>query len=309
MKVAFLFPGQGSQSVGMGKDLWENFSEVKSLYEEASSVLGYDLAELSFRGPAEELDKTFRTQPAIVTASIAAFRVLVGRGIVPSAVAGHSLGEYSAITAAGVISFSDAVKLTEKRGVFMQEAVAEGEGLMAAVMGLDRDKLKEICSSVQSGYVQPANYNCPGQIVIAGQKRAVEDAMKLAKAAGAKRAIPLAVSAPSHCALMGEASKKLADLLERLEFKDTSIPIVNNADAAVLTGADDIKTSLVKQLISPLMWEDSIRKIVEIGIDTFVEAGPGKVLSGLVKRIEPSVKILNVEDSDSLEKALSGLSN
>lgn len=291
----------------MGLDLWNNFSEVRSLYEEASSVLGYDLAELSFKGPADELNRTLRTQPAILTASMAAFRVLTKNGIAPSAVAGHSLGEYSAITAAWVISFADAVRLTEKRGAFMQEAVPEGEGLMAAVMGLDRRKLEDICGSVADGYVQPANYNCPGQIVIAGKKKAVEDAMKLAKDAGAKRVVPLAVSAPSHCALMAGASERLRLLLDGLQFRDPIFPVVNNADAAILTKADKIKSSLIKQLVSPLLWEDSIKKIVENGVDAFVEAGPGKVLSGLVKRIEPSAKIFNVEDSDSLHKTVSSL--
>ncbi len=307
MKIAFLFPGQGSQSVGMGKNFWENFPEIKSLYDEASSVLGYDLAELSFRGPAEELNKTCRTQPAIVAASIAAFRLLEARGIAPSAAAGHSLGEYSAITAAGVVPFAEALKLTEKRGTFMQEAVPEGRGLMAAVMGLERKKLEEVCASVASGYVRPANYNCPGQIVIAGEKTGVEEAIKLAKESGAKRAVALAVSVPSHCGLMAGASERLALLLDRLEFKKPRFPLVNNADAEVITEAGKIKSSLIKQLTSPLLWEDSVRRIVESGIDTFVEVGPGKVLSGLVKRIEPSARLFNVEDVESLDKTVSSL--
>src|SRR5512135_3517056 len=200
MKTAFVFPGQGSQYVGMGRDLWENFDEVKALYEEASSVLGYDVKALSFEGPQEELNKTFRTQPCLLTASIAAHTVLTIRGITPHVVAGHSLGEYSALVASGGIPFKDAVRLTEKRGQFMQDAVPEGKGLMAAIIGLGRNKMDEICLSVESGYVSPANYNCPGQIVIGGEKAAVEEAMKLAKEAGAKRTLPLAVSAPSHCA-------------------------------------------------------------------------------------------------------------
>ncbi|MBI5187937.1 MAG: ACP S-malonyltransferase, partial [Nitrospirae bacterium] len=219
-------------------------------------------------------------------------------------VAGHSLGEYSALVAAGVLSFRDAVRLTEKRGQFMQEAVPEGKGLMAAILGLDRNNVDEICLSVRSGYVVSANYNCPGQIVIAGEKEAVEEAMRLAKEAGAKRIVPLAVSAPSHCTLMVEASNRLAELLYAMEFKDPDIPIVNNADAVFLTKADKIKTSLIRQLNSPLLWEDSIRGIVESGINTFVEVGPGKVLSGLIKRIEPDAKIMNVEDMESLEKTL-----
>jgi [acyl-carrier-protein] S-malonyltransferase len=308
MKTAFVFPGQGSQYVGMGKDLWENFDEVKALYKEASETLGYDVKELSFNGPKEELNKTFRTQPCLLTASIAAYRVLSSHGIAPYIMAGHSLGEYSAIVAAGVISFKEAVLLTEKRGMFMQEAVPEGKGLMAAIIGLDRQKVDDICLSVESGYVSAANYNSPGQIVIAGEKNAVEDAMKLAKTAGAKRALALSVSAPSHCTLMVEASNRLAELLNTIKIKDPEVPIVNNADAVVLTTAERIKTSLIKQLNSPLLWEDSVRNIVETGVDTIIEVGPGKVLTGLIKRIEPSVRLFNVEDTASMKKTLEELS-
>lgn len=304
MKTAFVFPGQGSQYVGMGRDLWENFDEVKALYEEASSALGYDVKALSFEGPKEELNKTFRTQPCLLTASIAAHTVLTLRGIAPHVVAGHSLGEYSALVAAGAIPFKDAVEITEKRGQFMQEAVPEGKGLMAAIIGLGRVKMDEICLSVESGYVSPANYNCPGQIVIAGEKAGVEEAMKLAKEAGAKRALPLAVSAPSHCALMISASDRLEALLNTIEMGEPAVPLVNNADAMFLVNAGKIKISLIKQLNSPLLWEDSIRNIVNKGVGTFIEVGPGKVLSGLIKRIEPEAKILNVEDMASLGKTL-----
>jgi len=304
MKIAFVFPGQGSQRVGMCRELWDNFSEAKKVYEEASAALGYDVAKLSFNGPQEELNKTFRTQPCILTASIAVNNVLASKGIEPYVVAGHSLGEYSALVAAGVIPLTEAVKLTEKRGIFMQEAVPEGKGLMAAIMGLDRNKVDDICLSIESGYVSPANYNCPGQIVIAGERKAVEDAMKLAKNAGAKRAIPLAVSAPSHCTLMIGASDRLGELLNTIKFNDPLVPIVNNAEAMFLTNAERIKYSLIAQLSSPLLWEDSIRNILEKGIDTFVEVGPGKVLSGLIKRIESSSRILNVEDMESLNKTI-----
>jgi [acyl-carrier-protein] S-malonyltransferase len=307
VKTAFVFPGQGSQYVGMGKDLWDNSADVKSVYEEAQSCLGYDLKELSFNGPAEELNKTYRTQPCILTASIAAFRVLSSEGIVPDIVAGHSLGEYSAIVAAGAVPFGEALKLTENRGTFMQQAVPEGRGLMAAILGLNRNSVDEICLSLQSGYAAPANYNSPGQIVIAGEKEAVEEAIRLAKEAGAKRAIPLAVSVPSHCTLMSEASDRLAELLKTIEFRNPDLPVVNNADAMVLTNADRIKASLISQLSRPLLWEDSVRKIAESGVDTFVEVGPGRVLSGLIKRIEPSARLFNVEDMASLDKTVTAL--
>ena len=307
MKTAFVFPGQGSQNVGMGRDLYDHFDEARQIFSEASDALGHDVTNLCFQGPKEELDKTFRTQPCLLTASIAAFRVLASQGITPDAVAGHSLGEYSAITAAGVLTFSDAVRLTEKRGTFMQEAVPEGKGLMAAILGLERKKVDDICHSVGSGYVAPANYNSPGQIVIAGEKQAVEDAMKLAKEAGAKRAIALAVSAPSHCSLMAGASARLSDLLNTLELRSPSVPLMNNADALFLRDADSIRTSLVKQLNSPLLWEDSVRNMRASGIDTFIEVGPGKVLSGLIKRIEPDARIFNVENVESLNKTLEAL--
>lgn len=320
MKICFAFPGQGSQSAGMGRDFYENFDEVKKLYSEASESLGYDVAELSFNGPQEELNKTHRTQPCLLVASIAAYRALASRNVSPSVVAGHSLGEFSALVAAGSISFRDAVKITETRGRIMQDAAPEGKGLMAAILGLDRDIVDEICKEVtlrQSSnpslvthysslpyYVSVANYNCPGQIVISGEKAAVEDAMIRAKEAGAKRAVPLAVSVPSHCKLMEEAGKRFEDALKGITLSDARILFVNNTDAKFVSDAGEIRISLVGQISRSVLWEDCIKVIASSGINTFIEVGPGKVLSGIIKRIEPSARIFNVENMETLNKTL-----
>ncbi|MFN3396322.1 MAG: ACP S-malonyltransferase [Thermodesulfovibrionales bacterium] len=306
-ELCFVFPGQGSQHVGMGREMYERYDEAKRVFEIASEVLGYDVASLCFNGPEEELNRTVKTQPCILTVSIAIYKVLIDKGLKPSVTAGHSLGEYSALVAAGVLDLDKALILTEKRGQFMQDAVPEGKGLMAAILGLKRKEVDEICLSVRSGYVVPANYNCPGQIVIAGEKKAVEEAISLAKEAGAKRAIPLPVSVPSHCALMAGASERLAELLKGIDFHSPSVPLVNNADALFLNNVESIKSSLIRQLNSPLLWEDSIKTIIDSGIETFIEVGPGKVLSGLIRRIDPKVSVLNVEDNASLEKTLSSL--
>jgi [acyl-carrier-protein] S-malonyltransferase len=308
MKAAFVFPGQGSQYVGMGKEICEHFPRAKELFSQASDAIGIDLMRLCFYGPPEELNKTFRTQPCILTTSMAIYSVITEKQIYPSVVSGHSLGEYSALVAAGSIRFTDAVQIAEKRGLLMQEAVPEGTGLMAAVLGIGRERVSDICLSVRSGYVAPANYNCPGQVVIAGEREAVMEAIEMCKTAGAKRAVPLTVSVPSHCRLMDGASQRLADLLDRISFSDPSIPVVSNADARFLTERTGIKGSLVRQLGNPLLWEDSIRNIIGSGVTLFLELGPGKVLSGLIKRIDSSVTVLHVEDLNSLEKTLSALS-
>ncbi len=307
MNIAFVFPGQRSQYVGMGRDLWDNFAEVKALYDEASDLLGYDVAKISFYGPPADLNKTSITQPSILTGSIAAYTVLTSKGVNPNIVAGHSLGEYSAVVAAGVLSFQTAVQTTEKRGRFMQEAVPEGQGLMAAIIGLKRNIVEDICLSVASGYVSPANFNAPGQIVVAGEKQAVEEAMRMAKEAGAKRVHAIAVSAPSHCTLMVDAAERLSKLLDEMAFADPVVPVVNNADALFLTNGEKIKSSLIKQLNNPLLWEDSIRNIADTGINIFIEVGPGRILSGLIKKIEQSAEVFNVEDCESLKKTLTGL--
>ena len=307
--IAFVFPGQGSQFVGMGKDIHDHFAEAKNIFKEASNTLGYDVGSLCFDGPREELNKTSKTQPCILTISIALYHAVLHEGLKPSAVAGHSLGEYSALVSAGVFSFRDAVQITEKRGQFMQEAVPEGKGLMAAILGLEKEKVEHICVSLKSGYAAPANYNCPGQIVIAGEREAVEEAVEMSKISGAKRAIPLAVSVPSHCRLMEKASERFSALLETIDMKNPDFPIVNNADARFLTDVGDIRISLKRQLNFPLLWEDSIKALSDSGITTFIEIGPGKVLSGLVKRILPDAVVLNISDLESLKSTLMKIKN
>jgi [acyl-carrier-protein] S-malonyltransferase len=305
MKIAYIFPGQGSQYVGMAKELIENFAEAKDVFDDASSVLGFDLVQLCLHGPAENLNRTENTQPAILAASIATLKVLERRGIRAEAAAGHSLGEYTAIAAAGGFALKDAVALVQKRGRFMQEAVPEGAGLMAAILGMDRAGVEKTClDAAKNGIVAPANYNSPGQIVIAGERSAVESAMALAKAGGAKKVVPLVVSVPSHCAMMAAAGKRLEKELDAVILRDLRFPIVNNADAKFLGTASELRPSLVRQISSPLYWEDSINVLTDAGFDTFIELGPGKVLSGLVRRIAKDARVLNVEDQKSLNECL-----
>jgi len=308
MKIAFLFPGQGSQYVGMAKEFIENFEESRAVFGTASSALGYDLAELCMHGPVEKLNLTENTQPAILAASIAILKPIERRGLFAGAAAGHSLGEYTAITAAGGLALKDSIALVQKRGRYMQEAVPAGTGLMAAILGMEREAVEKTChEAAKNGIVAPANYNSPGQIVIAGEKKAVEKAMELAKAAGAKKVIPLAVSVPSHCAMMKQAGERLAQELGKTTISDLRIPIVNNAEAKFLQKASELRPSLIQQISSPLYWEDSIRTMTADGFDTFIEIGPGKVLSGLVKRIAREAKVLNVEDMKSMDETLSAL--
>lgn len=304
MRAAFVFPGQGSQHVGMGKDLYDNFDKVKGLYDEASEAIGYDVAALSFSGPSEELNKTFRTQPCLLVASMASYVVLALKGIMPSVVTGHSLGEYSALTVAESMSFKDAVKITEIRGRIMQEATPEGMGLMAAILGCDRKIVDEICAN--SG-ISVANYNCPGQIVVSGDKAAVKGAMNMAKEAGAKRVVPLAVSVPSHSDLMEDAGKEFEKALKEIVLKDAAISFINNTEAKFISKAEEIRKSLIRQMSQPVLWEDCIKTVAQAGVNTLIEVGPGKVLSGLIKRIEPSARIFNVENTETLNKTLSNL--
>lgn len=307
-KIAFVFPGQGSQYVGMGKDLVAKFSYTKKLFDDANQALCFDLQKLCFDGPEEELKRTEITQPAILTVSAICLEAIRSFGSVKAdVVAGHSLGEYTALYAAGSLSFKDAVKLVNSRGKFMQTAVPLGEGTMAAILGLDHNVVREICFKASiKGTVEAANINSPGQIVISGKVAGVAEAGRLCKEAGAKRVIGLAVSAPFHSSLMKPAADNLAVELDKITFKDAQIPVISNVTADYVTSAATIKELLVKQMTSPVLWEDSIMKMSNDGFDTFIEIGPGKVLTGLIKKINPKSKIYNVADAASLGDFLGG---
>jgi [acyl-carrier-protein] S-malonyltransferase len=300
-KIAFIFPGQGSQTVGMGQSLAEKYPNVKAIFEKADEKLNADLSKLIFAGPQEELTLTMNAQPALLTTSIAILEYFRGFGIKADYTAGHSLGEYTALVAAGALSFEEGVFLVRKRGEFMEKAVPNGEGTMAAVLGLDREPLTEVTESVtQSGYpVQLANLNCPGQIVISGTAKGVELAGVKAKEAGAKRVLPLVVSGPFHSSLMKPAAGQLKEVLDQMEMKDADIPVIANVSAEPICDAGVIKEKLIEQLYSPVLWEDSVAKMLELGVDTFIEIGPGKVLSGLVKKISRNAKTYSVSDEES----------
>ena len=303
-KTALIFPGQGSQYVGMAKDLLENFSYVSAVFEEASDTIGIDLKRLSVDDPDAELNKTANTQPAILTASIAALKVLNSEtSIKGDILAGHSLGEYTALVHSGVMPFTEAVRIVRKRGEFMQDAVPEGQGAMAAILGMESDAVAKLCDdSAEGEVVSPANFNSPGQIVIAGQRSAVERAAELAKERGAKRAILLPVSVPSHCKLMESAGKSLRAELEALSMGNFSLPVISNVEASVYPSVGAVQDLLVRQLSSPVRWDDSVRQLKKEGVSLAIEVGPGRVLSGLVKRIDRDIKTLNIEDAASLKK-------
>ncbi|MBG5950253.1 ACP S-malonyltransferase [Proteus sp. G2618] len=303
---AMIFPGQGSQAVGMLAELAEQYPIVTETFAQASDVLGYSLWDLVQNGPEEELNKTWKTQPALLAASVAIWRVWQEKqGKMPQMMAGHSLGEYSALVCAGVIDFAAAIKLVELRGQLMQEAVPAGTGAMYAIIGLDNDAIAKACEEAAQGQiVSPVNFNSPGQVVIAGNKEAVERAGVLCKEAGAKRALPLAVSVPSHCALMKPAADKLAVALQEIEFKQPEIQVVNNVDVVAQTDANAIRDALVRQLYNPVRWTETVELIAEKGITQLLEIGPGKVLTGLTKRISKEMNAAAVNDIASLDVAL-----
>jgi [acyl-carrier-protein] S-malonyltransferase len=307
-QIAFLFPGQGSQAVGMGKELAEKYASARQTFDEADEALGYKLSQLCFEGPEEKLRMTEITQPAILTASTAAWRVLKDKGISPAFTAGHSLGEYSAHVAAGTMSFSDAVRTVRNRGKYMQEAVPVGVGAMAAILGMDLEKLTAVCADAALGEVcQPANINSPEQVVISGHTAAVERASKLASERGAKRAVMLSVSAPFHCSLMMPAQERLAADLKSVQFRRAEVPVVCNVDAVFLEEADPARDALVRQVTGAVKWDQSMRLLIAKGIQMFVEVGPGKVLCGLMRQIDRSKTYLNVGDEASLQKTLAQL--
>jgi [acyl-carrier-protein] S-malonyltransferase len=305
-KVAFLFPGQGSQTVGMGKGFAEKDRDVADIFRTADEVLGFPLSDLIFAGPQETLTETVNAQPAILTASFAFFAKVKEAGLKADYVAGHSLGEYTALVAAGALSFPDAVKIVRERGRLMEEAVPSGQGTMAAILGMDREKLEEVvkAASTPEEPVELANINCPGQIVISGKTPAVKKAAERTKAEGAKRAVFLEVSGPFHSSLMKPAAEKFAGFLAGFPLRDPEIPVIANVTAKPVRDGEQIRKSLIEQLYSPVLWEDSIRTLIGLGVDTFVEIGPGKVLTGLVKKIDRSAKAVSIHDEESFRTVL-----
>jgi len=304
-KLAFLFPGQASQYPGMGRDLAENFAESRAVFEEADAALGFAISKVCFEGDEEALKLTENQQPAILTVSVAAYRALESRGIQPDFSAGHSLGEYSALVAAGALEFADAVKLVRKRGRYMQEAVPAGEGAMAAILGLSPADVAEVCKkAAEKEVVSPANLNSPEQTVIAGSAAAVKRAVEIASQSGAKRAVILAVSAPFHCAMLLPALRRLEPDLRATKFGELRFPVITNVDAEAVTTGDEARDALIRQVTLPVRWLDSVREMIDQGVKVFVEVGPGKVLAGLLRQIDRSVRCFNVEDAAGLKSTL-----
>lgn len=303
-RVAFVFPGQGSQAVGMGRDLYENYEVAREVFAAADEALGFSLSRLCFEGPAEELQLTYNTQPALLTVSVAAYRVLEQHGVVPDVVAGHSLGEYSALVAAGALSFQDAVRLVRQRGRFMNDAVPAGEGGMGAVIGLDAAVVESLCAQVAEGVVEPATYNCPGQVVVAGHMPAVERCLALAQEAGARRVQLLNVSGPFHCSLLAPAGQRLAEALTGVAIHDPRIPVVANVNAQPVTTAGAIRRALIEQVSKPVLWEQTVRRLIDDGVTLMVEVGEGRTLCGLARRIDRRLECLPCGDKQGVQELL-----
>ena len=306
--VAFIFPGQGAQYIGMGKDLYQNLPEAKEVFDSADRVMGFGLKRIIFEGPEERLAQTEVTQPAILTVSTAMLRQFEKHGIKPDMAAGLSLGEYSALIAAGSMDFEDAVALAQKRGRYMQSAVPLNTGTMAAIIGLDKESIEECCRRASHrGVVEPANYNCACQTAISGEREAVAVAVEIARDMGARRAVILPVSAPFHCSLLRPVEDKLERELEKILITDASFPVIANVTAMEETRSERIKRNLIKQVSNPVQWEESVRRMLALGADTFVEIGPGKTLSGFIKKIDKGATVMNIENMETLEVALKAL--
>ncbi|AIQ18068.1 malonyl CoA-ACP transacylase [Paenibacillus sp. FSL H7-0357] len=302
-KIAFVFPGQGAQAVGMGKDVYDALPDSRAVFEKGDEVLGFPLSKLVFEGPDSELKQTVNTQPALVTTSVAYLEALNKHGLKPDYVAGHSLGEYSALVASGVLSYEDAVSLVRLRGRFMEEAVPGGQGAMAAVLGAEREALAELCNNIsaEGNPVELANVNCPGQIVVSGSLEGVNAVVQRVKEAGGKRAIPLEVSGPFHSSLMKEAAERLAAELKDVTFNAPSVPVIANVTASPVTDPEEIRGLLVRQVFSPVLWQDSVEWLIAAGVDTFVEIGSGSVLAGLIRKIDKNVKVININSLESIQ--------